>query len=162
MDHSPQIADFDSFDTRFSEAMLLEHMPAMVLNMINHYQYIPELVVVNVRASDFMRFTNSQQHATIRKMVITCKALTRQVVSPTDTFCGFSIKLMISLLWYVGWQSQRAARHTRSHFNGCLASMACDHGCYIICHDGICATIGEACLTQDNWVICPMLVLVCF
>ena len=31
-DHFLQIANFDSFDTRFSEAMLLEHMPAMVLD----------------------------------------------------------------------------------------------------------------------------------
>ena len=63
-EHFPQIADFDGFDTRFSEAMLLEHTPVMVLNVINHYQYIPELMVVNVEASDFTRFTNSQQRLT--------------------------------------------------------------------------------------------------
>ena len=34
-DRSPQVADFDGFYTRFSEAMLLEHAPATVLNMIN-------------------------------------------------------------------------------------------------------------------------------
>ena len=69
-DRFPQVADFDGFNTRFSEAMLLEHMPAMVLDMINHYKYILELVVINVGAFDFMRFTNSQQHANIRKMVV--------------------------------------------------------------------------------------------
>ena len=142
-DRFPQIADFDGFNTSFSEAMLLEHMPAMVLEMINHYQYIPELVLVNVGASDFTRFTSSQQHANIGKMTIMCKALTKQVVRPTDTFHGFFFNLMILLPWYVGWKIQRATRHVRSQFNGCLASMGHDHGSYIICHDGICATIGE-------------------
>ena len=42
-----QVADFDGYDTRFSESMLLEHVPAMVLDMINHYKYLAELVVVN-------------------------------------------------------------------------------------------------------------------
>ena len=139
----PQITDFDGSDTRFSEAMLLRHMPAEVLDMINHYQYISELVVVNVGVSDFVRFTKSQQRPNIWKTVITYKALTRQVVRSTDNFHGFFFNLMISLPWYVGWKSQRAVMCTRSRFNGCLASMACDHGCYIIHHDGICATIGE-------------------
>ena len=55
-----QVADFDGFDTRFLEAMLLDCTPATVLDMINHYKYLPELVVVNVRTSDFTRYTNSQ------------------------------------------------------------------------------------------------------
>ena len=58
-DRFPQVADFDGFNTRFSEVMLLEHMPAVVLNMINHYEYIPELVVVNVGMSNFTRYTNN-------------------------------------------------------------------------------------------------------
>ena len=98
-DQFPQIADFDGFNTSFSEAMLLEHMPAMLLDMISHYQYIPELVLVNVGASDFTRFTSSQQHANIRKMTIMCNALTKQVVRPTDTFHGFFYNLMILLPW---------------------------------------------------------------
>ena len=88
-DHFPQVAGFDGFNMRFSEVMLLEHMSAVVLNMIYHYHYIPELVVVIVGALDFMRFTNSQQQANIRHMVVTCKALTKQVVRSTDTFHGF-------------------------------------------------------------------------
>ena len=90
-----------------------------------------------------MRFTNSQQRANIQKMVIMCKVLTKQVVRSRDNFRGFFFNLMISLPWYVGWKSQRAARWARSRYNRCLASMTHDHGCYIICHDGICATIGE-------------------
>ena len=92
-----QVADFDGFDTSFSEAMLLEHVPAAVLDMINHYKYLPELVVVKVRTSDFTRYTNSQQWPNIRKMVISCKALTKQVIRSTDTFKGFFLNLMISL-----------------------------------------------------------------
>ena len=145
-----QVADFDGFDTRFSEAMLLEHEPVMVLDMINHYKYIPELVLVNVGMSDFTRYTNSQQWANIRKMVIMCKALTKQFVRSTDTFRGFVFNLMISLPWYMGWKSQCAARRARSHFNRCLTSMAHDHGCYIIRHDGIKATIRQGLFDTSN------------
>ena len=157
-DHFLQVAGFDSFDTKFLEVMLLEHTPAMVLNMINNYQYIPELVVVNVGTLDFMRFTSSQQLANIKHMMATCKALTRQVVRSMDTFWGFFFNLMISLPWYVGWKCQRAARCTRSRFNGCLASMAHDYWCCIIHHDSIKATIGEGLMTRATLVICQMLV----
>ena len=35
------------------------------------------------------------------------------------------------------------ARRARSHFNGCLASVARDQSCYIVHHDGIIATLGK-------------------
>ena len=122
---------------------MLEHTPATVLNMINNFKYLLELVVVNVWASNFTRFSNSEQRANIQKMVASCKGLTKQVIRPMDNFQGFFLNLMISLPWYVSWKSQRAARRARSNFNGCLASMARHQGCYIVYHDGIVATIGK-------------------
>ena len=107
-------------------------------------------MVINVGMLDFTRYTNSQQWANIGKIVIKCKALTKQVIRSTDTFRGFFFNLMISLPWYMGWKSQHAARRARSHFNGCLISMACDHGCYIICHDGIKATIKKGLFDTSN------------
>ena len=38
--------------------MLLEHMLATVLNMVNRYKYLPELIIVHVGALDFSRVTN--------------------------------------------------------------------------------------------------------
>ena len=94
-DHFLQIASFNGFDTRFLEAMLLEHKPAMVLDMINNYKYILELIVANVGALDFTMFSDSQQRANIHNMVTTCKALTKQVVRQTDTFRGYFFDFMI-------------------------------------------------------------------
>ena len=54
-----QLSDYEGFNTRFSEAMPLEHVPAVVLDVLNNYKYLPELVVINVGASDFTRYTNS-------------------------------------------------------------------------------------------------------
>ena len=138
-DRFPQLADYDRFDTRISEAMLLEHMPATVLDMLNNLQYLPELIVINVGASDFTKYSNSQQWANIRKMVVACKALTKKVVRQTDNFRGLFLNLMVSLPWYIGWKSQRAAHRDHFHFNGCLTSIVRDQGCYVVCHDGIVA-----------------------
>ena len=149
-DRFPQVSEYDGFDTRFSEAMLLEHTPVAVLDMINNFKYLPELIVVNVGASNFTRFSNSEQRANIQKMVASCKALTKKVVRSTDNFWRFFLNLMISLPWYVGWKSQRVARRARSHFNSCLASVARDQGCYIVCHDGIVVTIGDYQLYDHN------------
>ena len=98
-DRFPQIADYDGFDTRILEAMLLEHMPAMVLDMLNNLQYLLQLIVINVGASDFTRYSNSQQRANIRKMVAACKAVTKKVVRPTDNFRG------LFLNFYIDWKS---------------------------------------------------------
>ena len=149
-DRFPQIADYDGFNTRISEAMLLEHMPAVVLNMLNNLKYLPELIVINVGAFDFTRFSNSEQRANIRKMVAACKALTTKVIRPTDNFRGLFLNLMISLPWYVGWKSQRVAHRARLHFNGCLATVARDQSCYIVHHDGIVVTIGKGLYDQNS------------
>ena len=161
-DRFPQVLEYESFDTRFSEAMLLEHTPAAVLDMTNYYKYLPELVMINIGASDFTRFYNSQQRANIKRMFSSCKALTKQVMRPMDNFRGFFLNLMISLPWYMGWKSQRVARRARSHFNGCLASITRDQGCYIVHHDGIIATLGKGCMTLTAQAICLTLVSVCF
>ena len=79
-----------------------------------------------------------------------CKALTKQVIRSTDILRGFLFNLLISLPWYMGWKSQHATRRARSCFNGCLTSMACDHGYYIIHHDGIKATTGQGLCDTSN------------
>ena len=54
-----QLDSLEGFDMQFVEAMMLEHMPAVVLNIIlNSYKYLPELIIVHVRALDFSRVTN--------------------------------------------------------------------------------------------------------
>ena len=80
---------------------MLEHTPATVLDMLNNYKHLPELVAINIGALDFTKYTNSQQRVNIRKMVNSCKALTKQIVRPTDNFWGFFLNLMISLPWYM-------------------------------------------------------------
>ena len=118
--------------------------------MLNNLKYLPELIVINVGASNFTRFSTSEQRANIRKMVAPCKALTKKVFRPTDNFRGLFLNLMISLPWYVGWKSQRVACRARSHLNGCLASIARDRGCYIVHHDGIVATIRKGLYDQNS------------
>ena len=145
-----QLQDYNGFDTQFSEDMLLEHTPATVLDMLNNYKYLPELVVINVGASNFTKCTNSQQRANIRKMVNSCKALTKKVVRLMDNFRGFFLNLMISPPWYVGWKSKQVARRAKSCFSGCLTSVAWDQGCYIVCYDGIKATIDQGLFDTNN------------
>ena len=59
-DRFHQLDSLEGFDMRFTEAMMLEHMPAMVFDMVNRYKYLPELIVIHVGASDFSRDTNHQ------------------------------------------------------------------------------------------------------
>ena len=145
-----QLSEYEGFDTSLSEAMLLEHVPATVLHLLSHHRYLPELIVINVGMSDFLRFSNSQQRNNIRYMVRACKALTQKVEHQSDHFKGIFLNLMISLPWYIGWESQRAARRAGARFNGCLASTARDHGCYIIHHDGIVASMGQGLYDPQN------------
>ena len=150
LDRFTQLSEYEGFDARPSEAMLLEHAPATVLHLLNKSRYLPELIVINVGMSDFSRFSNSQQRANIKYMVWACKALTQKVERQSDNFKGIFLNLMISLLWYIGWESQRVAHRACSRFNGCLASVARDHSCYIIHHDGIVASMGQGLYDPQN------------
>ena len=83
-------------------------------------------------------------------MIVACKALTKKVEWQSDNFRGLFLNLMVSLPWYIGWKSQRAACRACSRFNGCLASVARDNGCYIIHHNGIIASIGKGLYDHNN------------
>ena len=133
-----QLDSLEGFDTRFTEAMMLEHTLAMVLDMVNRYKYLPELIVIHVGASDFSRVTNHQIQVNIQNMVLNCKKITTAACRSTDSFWGFMFSLM-SLPFYIKWDSQRVVRRARTHFNGSLAKHAQRNGGYIIRHPDIMA-----------------------
>ena len=64
-----QLDSLEGFGTQFSESMLLEHMQAMVLDMVNKYKYLPELIIVLVGASDLVELQtirkSQQWHAEV-------------------------------------------------------------------------------------------------
>ena len=65
----------------------------------------------------------------------------RQLFWECQPYKHFSIGLFYSLLlkeqWFAGWESQCAAKHARSCFNGFLAKYAVLHGSHIINHPNI-------------------------
>ena len=81
-----QFNSLEGFDTRFTEAMLLEHMPGTVPDMVNRYMNLPEFIVVHVGASDLSRVTNHQIRVTIKNMVLSCKKITVMACQSTDSF----------------------------------------------------------------------------
>ena len=104
--------------------MLLEHTLAAVLDMVNKYKYLPELIIIHVGASDFNRVTNHEIQINIQDMVLNCKKITAVACRSTDSFHGFMSLLMLSLPFYINWHLQWAARRVRAHFNGPLAKHA--------------------------------------
>ena len=114
--------------------MLLEHTLATVLDMVNEYKYLPELIIIHVGASDFSRVTNHQIQINIQNMVglLNCKKITATACRSTDSFCGFMCPLMLSLPFYINWDSQWAARQARTCFNGLLEKHAQLNRGYII------------------------------
>ena len=83
-------------------------------------------------ASDFSRVTNHQIHINIQNMVLNCKRITAVACRSADSFCGFVFSLMLSLAFYIKWDSQWAARLARACFNGSLAKHAELNSGYII------------------------------
>ena len=135
---------------RFTEAMMLEHTPAMVLNMVIRYKYLPELIIIHVGASNFSRVTNHQIQVNIQNMVPSCKKITIAAYRSTDSFQGFIFLLMLSLPFYINWDSQRAVRRARACFNGLLAKHAQLYGGYIIRHLDIAAATDPGLYDPNN------------
>ena len=139
-DRFPQLADYDGF---------------------NNLQYLPELIVMNVGSSDFTRYSNSQQWANIRKMVITCKALTKKVVRQTDNFRGLFLNLMVSLPWYVGWKSQRLHAEPDHILMDVLPALLGIGGAILYAMMELQLPLAKGSLTTITQVICHNSALVC-
>ena len=145
-----QLDSLEGFDMRFTEAMMLEHMPAMVLDMVNRYKYLPELIIIHIGALDFSRVTNHQIQVNIQNMVLSCKKITAAACRSTDSFQGFMFSLMLSLPFFINWDSQRAVRRARACFNGSLAKHAQLNGGYIIRHPDIVAVTDSGLYDPNN------------
>ena len=131
--------------------MISEHMLAAVLNMVNRYKYLPELIVIHVGASGFSRVTNHKIHINIKNMVLNCKKITTAACRSTDSFQGIMFSLMLSLPFYINWDSQRAARQARAHFSmGLRPSMPSLMGGYIIRHPDIAAAMDPGLYNPNN------------
>ena len=78
--------------------------------------------------------TNHQIQVNIKNMVLSCKKITAAACRSRDSFQGFMFLLMLSLHFYINWDSQRVARRARAHFNGLLAKHAQQNGGLIIRH----------------------------
>ena len=96
-DRFHQLNHLEGFDTRFTEAMMLEHTLATVLDLVNRYKYLPELTVVHAGALDFSRVTNHQICVNNQNMVLSCKKITAAACRSTDSFYRFMFSLMLSL-----------------------------------------------------------------
>ena len=57
---------------------------------------------------------------------------------------------MLSLPFYLSWDSQRASRWAHAHFNGALAKHAQLHGGYIIRHPDIATARGPGLYDPNN------------
>ena len=129
-----QLDSLEGFHAQFSVSMLLEHMPSMLLDMVNRYKNLPELIIIHVGSLDFSRVTNHQIQINIQNMVLNCKKITAVACKSTDSFHGFMFSLMLSLPFYINWDSHGAARWARARFNRSLTKHAQLKGGYIIRH----------------------------
>ena len=113
--------------------MLLECMLAVVLNMVNRYKYLPELIVVHIGASDFSshQSSNQDQHP---KYGVKLQENHHSSMQEHRLILRLMFLLMLSLPFYINWDSQRAAQRARAHFNRSLAKCAQKNGGYIIRH----------------------------
>ena len=149
-DRFHQLESITGFDSRFTKAMMLEHMPAAVLDMVNRYKYLPELIIIHVGALDFSRVTNHQICTNIKNMVLNCKKITTAIRRSTDSFRGFMFSLMLSLPFYTNWDSQQVARRVKAHFNGVLPKHSQLNGGSIIRHPNIAAAMGPDLYDLNN------------
>ena len=75
----------------------------------------------------FIKFYTAQMSNTIRELI-------KKAQPYHHSHLGVFISLMLPETWYTVWNTQRAVRWARAHFNGCLARAATLAGQYIISH----------------------------
>ena len=142
--HFHQLGNFDEVETHFSPVMFFDHVPSAVLDLLNSLQYVPQFIVVHMGASYFSKYKNLQQCQNIEAMVQKVNKLAKLVDTyHADGFKEIFYSLMVSVLWYPGWQQQKATCRAWGRLNGALAKYAKLSGAYIIWHDGIQAQKGQ-------------------
>ena len=100
--HFHQLNNFELVESRFSDLMFFDHVPLAVLDLFNTLEYVPQLIVLHVGASDFSKYNNLTQWQNITTMMKKVK-LVKAVDTPhSDGFKGLFYLLMLSVPWYPG------------------------------------------------------------
>ena len=68
--HFHPLQEFDQMRSKFSAMMLMEYMLLALVHLLNTHRCIPDMIVVHIRESDFLRETNKQQRCNVAVMTV--------------------------------------------------------------------------------------------
>ena len=132
--HLQELSSFQFIETCLCRKVPLEQVPFVLLDMLHAHRYIPKVIVYHVGESDF---GTTPQHLICHKacqFAMTCRALIRAANPFRQGHLGQLLSLMPPHPWYLGWNTQQAARKARAKLNGALAQAAMLAVLYVIPH----------------------------
>ena len=116
-----ELSSFQFIETHLCRKLLLEQVPFALLDMLHAHRYIPKAIVYHVGESDF---GTTPQHLICHKacqFAMMCRALIRAANPFRQGHLGQFLSLMLPHPWYLGLNTQQAARKARAKLNGVLA-----------------------------------------
>ena len=105
-----------------------------MLDLLATNKYIPSVVVIHIRASDFGTLPNHLVGHTATQMLNTIKHMLRNAQPFPHMHLGVFVSHMLPRQWYPGWELQQQARRSRSGLNRALAKAVAGTGCFVIPH----------------------------
>ena len=128
------LAKLKFLETQLSHIMTMPQAIWASVNLLAANKYVPSVVVLHVGVSDFGTLPNHLIGHTATQMLSMCKYLLQQAQPFPHAHIGVFTSEMLPMQWYMGWESQQQACHSRSRFNGALARAAASAECYIVPH----------------------------
>ena len=76
------LQEFEQVRSQFLATMLMEHVPMVLIHLLNTHRCIPDIVVIHVGESDFSWELNEQQRCNVADMT----AKVKKLLNPFSTF----------------------------------------------------------------------------
>ena len=77
--HFHLLQEFEQVRSQFSSTMLMEHIPMVLVHLLNMHKCIPDVIVIHVGESDLSQESNKQQRCNVAEMTVKLKKLPKSV-----------------------------------------------------------------------------------
>ena len=121
----------------FDNDLHIQEIPKQLLEMFNIYDHLPQVIIITCGIKDIGHFSKAQLRAHSKDMLTDVNAIWAKICPQLKIRLGLFVSLVLPMLWYKGFNDQKAGREAHRSLNSHLGKVCKLVGATVVPHPHI-------------------------
>ena len=133
----PELAIFPKMEYSSNNYLRIQEVPKQLLEMFNIYDHLPQVVIIICGIKEIGHCSKAQLQARSEDMLTDVNAMWAKIPPQPKIRLGIFVSLMPPMLWYEGFNNQKAGREACRSLNSHLGKVCKLVGATVVPHPHI-------------------------